>query len=141
MKEFTNNSRNIVVLKHGEELHEMLGKYAREHELASAWIEGIGGVERTTLGVYHLDEQKYYWKEFFGPLELLSLKGDLSWVDGEPFWHIHAVLSDGSFASLGGHVKEMIVGPTCELSITPLETPLTRVHDDDTGLKLLTQAS
>ena len=34
-------------------------------------------------------------------------------------------------------MKEMTVGLTCELLITPLETPLTRTFDDETGLKLL----
>ena len=31
----------------------------------------------------------------------------------------------------------MTVGLTCELLITPLDTPLTRTFDDETGLKLL----
>ena len=34
-------------------------------------------------------------------------------------------------------MKEMTVGLTCELLITPLETPLTHTFDDETGLKLL----
>lgn len=139
MKEFTNNSQNVVVLKHGEELLEVLNGYAREHELASAWVEGIGGADHVALGTYHLDEKQYSWKEFEAPLEILSLKGDLSWVDGEPFWHIHAVLSDGNFNAVGGHVKNLVVGATCELLIIPLETPLTRVYDDESGLKLLSK--
>lgn len=137
MDEFANKESYVVVLEHGSELHKALGEHARDHELASAWVEGIGAAERTTLGIYHLGEKQYTWKEFEAPLEILSLKGNLSWVDGEPFWHIHGVFSDENFTSFGGHVKELVVGATCELLITPLEVPTTRVFDDETGLKLL----
>lgn len=137
MKEFTNEHSNLVVLKLGEELHEVLGNYARAHALKSAWVEGIGGAGRVTLGFYKLGEREYTWKEFDDAHEIVSLTGNLAWVDGEPVWHLHGVFSGSDFTAVGGHVKEMVVGPTCELRITPLETPLTRVFDDETGLKLL----
>jgi len=137
MKEFTNEQGNLVVLKLGEELHEMLGNYAREHELTSAWVEGLGSASHMTLGYYKLEERQYEWKDFGETHEILSLQGNLAWIGGEPVWHIHGVFGSSDFSTVGGHVKRMIVGPTCELHITPLEAPLTRVFDDETGLKLL----
>ena len=38
-------------------------------------------------------------------------------------------------------MKEMTVGLTCELLVTPLDAPLTRRFDDETGLKLLDKTS
>lgn len=137
MKEFTNEHSNLIVLKLGEELHETLGNYAREHGLKSAWVEGIGSASHMTLGYYKLGEKQYSWKDFSETHEILSLQGNLAWVDDEPVWHIHGVFGNSDFNTVGGHVKELTVGPTCELHITPLETPLTRVFDDETGLKLL----
>jgi len=137
MKEFANQQANVVVLKRGEELHEVLGNYAREHELVSAWVEGLGGADHMTLGYYRVDEQEYTWKEFNETHEILSIKGNLAWVDDEPVWHIHGAFSDNNFNAVGGHVKELVAGATCELFITYLETPMTRVFDDETGLKLL----
>lgn len=137
MKEFVNGTSSVVVLKLGDELHNKLSEYAREHELASAWVEGLGGTSRMTLGYYNIEQRQYTWKEFDEVHEILSLKGNLAWVDNEPVWHIHGAFSNKNFDSVGGHVKELVVGATCELRITPLESPMTRVFDDETGLKLL----
>lgn len=137
MKEFANGTSSVVVLKLGDELHEKLGEYAREHELAGAWVEGLGGAQRMTLGYYNIQQQQYTWKEFDEVHEILKLSGNLAWVDGEPMWHIHGAFSNKDFNTVGGHVKELVVGATCELLVTPLETPMTRVFDEETGLKLL----
>lgn len=137
MKAFANPHSTLLVLKRGEELHAKLQEFAREHELKGAWVQGLGGSGAMTLGYYNLTEREYEWREFSEPMEILSLQGNLAWADGEPFWHIHGSFGGRDFASVGGHVKEMTVGLTCELLITPLDTPLTRTFDDETGLKLL----
>lgn len=139
MKEFANEKGNVLVLKRGEELHEVLGVYAREHGLKGAWVQGLGGAGNMTLGYYDIEAREYVWKEFDEVHEILSLQGNLAWVDGEPFWHVHGSFSNREFNSVGGHVKRLVVGATCELYITQLETSLTRVFDDETGLKLLSE--
>ena len=137
MKSFPSQNAILLVLNRGEELHAKLQEFAREHGLKGAWVQGLGGSGAMTLGYYNLTERKYEWQEFSDNLEILSLQGNLAWVDGEPFWHIHGTFGGRDFASVGGHVKEMVVGLTCELLVTPLDAPLTRVFDDETGLKLL----
>ena len=137
MKAFPSQHATILVLNRGEELHTKLQEFAREHGLKGAWVQGLGGSGAMTLGYYNLTERKYEWQEFSDNLEILSLQGNLAWVDGEPFWHVHGTFGGRDFASVGGHVKEMVVGLTCELLVTPLDAPLTRVFDDETGLKLL----
>ena len=111
--------------------------YAKEQNLTSAWLSGLGGSGSVTLGFYDIETKEYEWKEFKEPQEILNLTGNLSWVDGEPFWHVHGTFSGCNLTAVGGHVKELIAGLTCEILITPLETPLTRVFDEETGLKLL----
>lgn len=137
MKSFPSQNAILLVLNRGEELHTKLQEFAREHELKGAWVQGLGGSGAMTLGYYNLAEREYEWQEFSDNLEILSLQGNLAWIDGEPFWHVHGSFSGQDFTSVGGHVKEMVVGLTCELVITPLDTRLTRVFDDETGLKLL----
>lgn len=63
----------------------------------------------------------------------------MAWVDSEPFWHVHGTFGSWDLAGVGGHVKEMVVGLTCELLVTPLDGPLTRIFDDETGLKLISE--
>ena len=128
---------SLVRLEYGEELHAQLAAYTRETRLASAWLTGLGGAGSVTLGFYDLPTKQYRWKTFDAPLEIVSLTGNLSFVDDAPFWHIHGVFSGPDYQTVGGHVKELRVGPTCELHITPLEHPLTRSYDETTGLKLI----
>ena len=141
MKVFPSQNATLLVLNRGEKLHAKLQEFAREHELKGAWVQGLGGSGVMTLGYYNLAEREYEWREYSDNLEILSLQGNLAWVDGEPFWHIHGSFGDRDFASVGGHVKEMTVGLTCELLVTPLDTSHTRRFDDETGLKLLDKTS
>ncbi len=137
MQQYSNTNGNLVVINRGEELIAQLTEYAQERKLNSAWISGLGGSGSVTLEFYNILTKEYEWKKFNVPMEILNLTGNLSWVDGEPFWHVHGTFSGRDLHALGGHVKELVIGLTCEILITPLNTPLTRVFDDETGLKLL----
>lgn len=137
MKTFPSQNATLLVLKRGDELHAKLQEFAREHELKGAWVQGLGGSGAMTLGYYNLAEREYEWQELSDNLEILSLQGNLAWVDGKPFWHLHGSFSRSDFTTVGGHIKEMVVGLTCELLIAPLDMSLSRTFDDGTGLKLL----
>lgn len=138
MQQFSNTNGDLLVINRGEELMARLIEHANEKGLNSAWLSGLGGSGKVTLGFYDSEAKTYEWKEYVEPMEILNLTGNLSWVEGGPFWHIHGMFSGRDLQTVGGHVKELVVGLTCEVLITPLETPLTREFDDETGLKLLT---
>lgn len=127
-------------MERGQELHELLGNYARKHDVKSAWLNGLGGAGHVTLGYYNLNKKEYEWREFDENLEILSLQGNLAIVDGEPFWHIHGVFGGSDYQTVGGHVKQLTISLTGELHITPLDTSITRRFDDVTGLKLVCPA-
>lgn len=137
MKEFRSAQGTVLVLQRGEELIETLGRYASEQELSAAWLSGLGGAGSITISWYDITKKTYKDYSFDGALEILSLSGNLSIVDGEPFWHIHGSFAGLDYAAVGGHVKSLTVGLTCEVMITPLDTPMTRQYDDTTGLNLL----
>lgn len=137
MKQFSSNHSDLLVIERGEEVHERLTQYAQSAHLPSAWISGLGGASSVTLGYYALETKQYQWKTFDEPLEIVNLTGDLSWVEGEPFWHIHGTFSGSDFQAISGHVKELVIGLTGELHITPLDASLTRLPDEATGLRLL----
>lgn len=138
MKHYQDKQATVLVLKRGEELIEVLNNFAKTERLTSAWLtSGVGGANRATLAYYDFEARQYNYRDYEQGLEILSLQGNLSWVDGEPFWHVHAVLSDENFQSIGGHVKSLWIGLTGELLITPLDAKLTRRYDETTGLNLL----
>lgn len=137
MQEFHSNQADVVVIRRGEEVMTRLTEYARKRNLKAAWISGLGGSGTVALGFYDIEAKAYEWQELATPLEILNLTGNLAIVDGEPFWHVHGTFGGRDYQAIGGHVKELVVGLTCELLVTPLDTPLTRTFDDETGLKLL----
>jgi uncharacterized protein len=135
MKRIDASDSTVLILERGEELQESLLAFALESGLKSAWLSGLGGTMKATLGFYNLETKSYKWREFDEPLEIVSLTGNLSLTDGEPFWHIHGVFSGRDFQAVGGHVKSMTIGLTGELHIIPISPKLHRDHI--TGLKLI----
>ncbi len=136
-----NSDSTTLILKRGEELIAVLNGYASTKNLAGAWLQaGIGGAGSATLAYYDLEARRYVDRTFDEPLEILSLQGNLAWVDGEPFWHIHGTFGTKEYQSIGGHVKHLDIALTSELLIMPMPTRLTRSYDETTGLKLIDPA-
>ena len=127
----------LLVLHKGEELMRALDEFAVAQDLRGAWVDIVGGASGATLGYYDPVAKAYEWRSFDEDLEITGLHGNLALVDGVPMWHVHGTFSRADFSVLGGHVKECRIGLTGEVMLTPRQLRLTRVYDDETGLKLL----
>lgn len=142
MKVYDNKQGSLLVLERGEELMDILKNYAKEHSLVGAWLQsGVGGSDGATLSFYDLETREYINKTFDEPLEIISLQGNLAWVDDEPFWHVHGIFGKRDYSTISGHIQELPIALTGELFITPLETELTRAYDETTGLRLLKESA
>lgn len=138
MKQFTNSTGTLLVIPRGDDVITRLEAFATDNNLIGAWISGgVGGASHAVLSFYDIETKSYVDQSFEEPLEILNLQGNLAIVDGKPFWHMHGVFSDKGYKAIGGHVKSLTIGLTCELFITPLNIELTRQSDEETGLKLL----
>lgn len=137
MQQYANPDEHLLVVNKGKEVIEALQAFALKHKLTHVWVQGLGGAANVTLGFYDLENQEYQWRTFDQPLEILSLQGNLAWVDEQPVWHVHGTFSGSDYIAIGGHVKALIVGLTCELFITPTPLAMTRKYDNETGLQLL----
>jgi predicted DNA-binding protein with PD1-like motif len=125
-------------LDRGEDLFSTLEKWAHENKLKSGHLSGIGALQDVELGAYHLDRKEYERKVFPDICELLSLEGNLSFNDGKPFFHIHAVLGDHDFKTYGGHLFKATVAVTCEVHFRVFDHDVERKPNQDIGLSLLT---
>lgn len=134
---YTNTHGDMVVLAKGEKLMESLEQHANTQHYPSAFLSGLGAAAWATIGIYDPGLKDYSWKTYKEPLEILSLQGNLAWVNEKPFWHLHGSFSNKAFQTFGGHIKDLEISATGELLIIPLNTPLTRNFDDETGIKLL----
>jgi uncharacterized protein len=127
----------LIRLNKGEKLVDQLTKLVQQESIKGAWISGLGGALSAELGFYQLDKQTYEFKNFDQLLEITSLQGNVAWLDGQPKLHIHGSFSDEHMQAIGGHVKELTVGGTCEVMLHIIQSDLTRTHDDEVGLDLL----
>ena len=89
------------------------------------------------IGYYNLSTKAYQEKVFESGMEVTSLNGNLSILDGEQFFHIHVTLGDEDYRLYGGHLISGIVSITMELVFTPYEGEVIRAMDEDEKFNLL----
>ncbi len=127
----------ILALKIGEKLFDGILRCADAVNLKSASISGLGALDDVTVAYYNLDTKQYQTKLFSGMYELISLNGNIAFVDGKRFIHIHAALGTEEYNVVGGHIMDATVGPSAEITIIPLQGQINRAYDETTGLKLM----
>ena len=123
----------------GSRLQDAFRRLVDEHSLRAAWVSAIGAFEWIELTEYTQADQRYEEAHRFEGCELLSMQGNLSERDGEPFWHLHATVSvreRGRDVTYGGHVVDGSVF-ALEFRIDCFdELELRRANDPATGLQL-----
>lgn len=128
----------LVRLEKGEKLVECLIQLATSEHITSCWVSGIGGALLVELGFYDLKSKEYQWREVNELMEITSLGGNLVWDGEKPLWHLHGTFAKSDLSAIGGHVKELVVGGTCEVLLHKwYGDNLSRSKNDEVGLKLL----
>jgi predicted DNA-binding protein with PD1-like motif len=126
-----------VVFTTGEEPMGGLLQFASQHDVTSAALTAVGAFANATLAWYDLEAQTYRDIPVDEQVEVSSLVGDISLVDGHPKVHAHAVVSRRDGSTVAGHVRSASVRPTLEVMVTESPGKLVRKHDPATGLALL----
>jgi predicted DNA-binding protein with PD1-like motif len=119
----------LVRLVRGEEIHTTLKSFCQQHGITAGWLTGIGALMQAELGYFHRERKEYSWKIVNTDHELISLMGNISIKDGEPWLHLHAALSDEHFQVTAGHLKSGVISVTGEIILHPLPSTVTRTFD------------
>ncbi len=127
----------VIRLDRGEEIMSSLTRLLEEQDIRSGSIVGIGAVEDTVLGFYDGQSGEYLRKEFPQEAELVVFAGNVSMVEGAPFVHAHAVISDASFQALSGHFFSGVIAVTGEFQLRANAVAVRRELDAGIGLKLM----
>jgi predicted DNA-binding protein with PD1-like motif len=127
----------FVRLEKGENLLESIEQIAKAHSITNAAISGIGSIENPTLAHYTVTTKKYLEKSFTGIYEIISLLGNISYVDQKPLVHTHCTISDEEMHGFAGHLVSGTVSATMEIIITIFPTTFGKKMDEEIGLKLL----
>ena len=83
------NNQVIVRMDKGEEIIEKIKEVALKENIKLANINALGATNNFVVGVYNVDEKKYYSNEFKGNFEIVSLTGTINTMNGEFYTHIH----------------------------------------------------
>jgi predicted DNA-binding protein with PD1-like motif len=137
MKYFVMGSTYVIRLETGEKIIETLGELCTRDKIGSGYFSGLGAVSEAELGHFDMTAKAYSTVRITDPCEIVSLHGNISKKDGEPFIHAHIALGDKSFVVKGGHFREGVVSATCEIWLTRFWDDIERLQSDDTGLFLL----
>ena len=124
-------------IESGEELNATLKAFLVSREITFAQMTGLGAVKSATVSYWNSTTQQYETHERNEQMEVISLIGNVSMREGEPFAHIHLGLGRSDLSMIGGHFNAAIAHPTLEIWLTPVDATVTRVLDESCGLFLM----
>lgn len=136
MQHINIENKYIIRLEKDEEILEQIKKVCSENYINAGTIKGIGAVKNVKIGFFDVNSKEYHAKIFEDNFEIVSLMGNISTLDNEPYIHVHAALGDKDFKVIGGHLNEAYVSATCEITIEQIEGYLDREFDEEIGLNL-----
>jgi predicted DNA-binding protein with PD1-like motif len=112
-------------------------KFANKHKLVAGHLTGIGAISDAVIGYFDPHTKTYLRNHEAGQAEVLSLTGNLTLDDNQPFFHVHVALGRRDGSARGGHLFAMTARPTVELVLTAYPEPVRRRIDPEWGLPLL----
>ncbi len=126
----------IVKINRGEEVMSSLTALCEKEGICFAAVSAIGACDYVKVGLYSVEERKYYSHEMTGPMEITSLLGNITEKDGKPYLHLHINVADEEVRTFGGHLNECRISGTCEMFVNVFEGRVGRKIDDATGLNV-----
>ena len=120
----------------GEEILEKLKKISVKENIKLAHVSALGATNDFTVGVFNVDEKKYYANSFSGNFEIVSLTGTVTTMNGEFYAHLHMSAGNDKGEVFGGHLNRARISATCEMVITVADGTVERKFNEDVGLNL-----
>ena len=126
----------IVRLDVGEEIISSIMNILKNEKISFATVTGIGATNNFTVGTYDVTNQLYKKSNYKGVYEIVSLLGNTSTMNNEPYIHIHMSAADKNNNVVGGHLNEAYISATAEIVLNIIETNVDRIKDSNTGLNI-----
>lgn len=130
------NNTIVARIDKGEEILEKIKEIALKENIKLANVNALGATNDFTVGVYKVDEKKYYSNSFQGNFEIVSLTGTINTMNDEFYTHIHMSAGNDKGEVFGGHLNRAIVSATCEMIINIIDGKVDRFYDEKIGLNL-----
>ena len=126
----------VMRIDKGEEILTQLKAMALKENVQLASVRALGATNDFTVGVFKVEEKKYYANHFTGDFEIVSLTGTISTMNGEYYAHLHMSAGDAQGRVFGGHLNEAIISATCEMVVEVIDGQVDRAFSEEVGLNL-----
>ena len=126
----------LVRIDRGEEILEQVKTVALKENIQLASVQALGALGSFTVGVYKVDEKKYYANSFEGSFEIVSLTGTIDTMNGEFYTHLHLSAGNDRGEVFGGHLNRAIISATAEIQIQVIDGEIGREFSQEIGLNL-----
>lgn len=126
----------VARIDKGEEILEKIKEIALKENIKLANINALGATSDFTVGVFKVEEKKYYSNTFTGNFEIVSLTGTINTMNDEFYTHIHMSAGNDKGEVFGGHLNRAMVSATCEMVINIIDGRVDRYKDEEIGLNL-----
>jgi len=126
-----------VRFESGEQVAASLLAWLKAEGIGFATMTGLGAVSSATVSYWNAEARAYEPHQLDDQMEVVSLIGNASIKDGEPFTHIHVTLGRRDLSIIGGHLNDAVVRPNLELWIRPEAEAVERTLDAACGLYVL----
>ena len=126
----------IMRIDKGEEVIDKITKLCIEEDIKTGYITGIGATDLVEMGLFNTISKQYKKTTLSGPMEITSLVGNISRMNGDVYLHIHINVSDEKMNVHGGHLNKCVISATGEIMITALNGDMNREFNEEIGLNL-----
>ena len=127
----------VVRLDKGQEVVACLQALCRQESIHLGAISGIGAIDSVTMRFFDTSTKNYVDKTIDRRMEITSLVGNISRMDGQVYLHLHVNVAGDDYQSFGGHLLAARVSATAEFFIQQAPGTVERTFSEEIGLNLL----
>ena len=126
-----------VIFATGDEVVSGLTEFAQKYNVKAAHYTAIGDATSAKVGWYDKSRKMFRVISIGQPSEVTSLIGDMAIYEGKPVAHSHVNVSTEDGITHGGHLLELIIGPTLEIIVTVEPTGLYKKLKPEFGASVI----
>ena len=127
----------VLRLEKGEEVIESIKNLCEKEDIKAGSISGLGASNHIVVGLFKVDEKKYFSNTFEEDFEITNLTGNISRMNGEVYLHIHGTFASIEGNCIGGHLNKAVISATSEIIITKINGDIGRSFSEEIGLNLI----
>lgn len=127
----------VLRLEKGEEVIESIKKLCEKEDIKAGSISGLGASNEVVVGLFKVDEKKYYSNTFKEDFEITNLTGNISRMNDEVYLHIHGTFANVEGKCIGGHLNKAVISATSEIIINKINGDIGRKFSEEIGLNLI----